>query len=259
MIDERCILNTLKSIRNSDMENNAFFLPRNWTDLLNGKHIINESLICALKYTENFNRLYYTAKNSDALYKIQNLLLSETKPTVVDILDSKPKNTGAYAVLTDIGFDEYSTFERMMVKKSETSSFFDDLVKTASLDMADEIYHLIVNEFDPINSYLPSRTEIYSAVKKEEILYIGDDKVQAFAYFENTNRATRTLRYLYTCKKYREKGYAERLMRQGMSRGGVKYTLWVDVKNAPARSLYKKFGFICDSLQDMTLIFNNTI
>ena len=252
------VLGALKNIQNKDMETNAYFFPVKWLELVeHNDYIINDNLICVLKEDDGFRRLYYAAKSEKDLNGIDPLIKRNgDKPITADILGEAPQKSGGCEYLSKIGFKEYSVFERMSVAKDKGAVFEDKDIKIADTSMADTIYETILDEFDPLNSHFPNRDEIHKAVEKGEITYIGNRKeIHALAYFENTNRSTVTLRYILTLPGHRKKGYARRLINCKILEGGViKYTLWVDSRNEPAKRLYHDLGFKSDGLKDVTLL-----
>lgn len=249
------ILSAVKKIRNQDMETNAFFLPGVWVEMIeNFKHICCDDLIAVIKEEKDVNRLYYMAKNRGVLNKLSQFVDEYPNEIIVDILSDKPQETYAYEFLSEIGFEEYSLFERRDIKKQDDDPFVDVRIKFADLSVADKIYELIRSEFDVKNSYLPTFEDIKRAIEKQEIVYIGKpEDIQAFAFFENTNRTTVTLRYIFVNSQHRNEHYGTVLLSYGMQRGSVRYVLWVDTVNEPAKHLYDKFGYKYNGLKDMTL------
>lgn len=255
MSDKNRILSVLKNIRNKEMETNAFFLPAVWNEILeDSEYVLNDNLIAAIK-RENMqlDRLYYSAKNKAALNGLIKLTNMHDGIIITDILSCIPEETGAYSFFLETGAEVYSIFERREVKKNTDTMCNNDRIKFADISMTDKFYNLIISSFDKFNSYLPKYDEIRRAIEKNEIIYIGEQSIEAFAFFENTNRTTVTLRYIFVMPEARRAHYASMLLDYGMQRGGIRYTLWVDTMNEPAKHLYGKYGYKYNGLKCMTL------
>ena len=115
---------------------------------------------------------------------------------------------------------------------------------------------LFDRDFDPLCEQIPSRTELKSFVREQQLLVLRDkDTLAGFLVYEMTGR-TWYLRYWYTDPAFRNQGVGSKLLKAALALGAesTRQILWVLSDNENAIRRYEHFGFTREPMNDCILI-----
>lgn len=204
-------------------------------------------------------RLVYYADGPEPLGKLPLLLQDEEKSVVADVVGRRETTDKQTLPMLSAGFHKYSTFIRMSAKTITPLPYDKSVcILPAKADDAQEIVHMLEDEFDPLFAHIPSENEIRSALKKGEISAVYDSaKIVGFTYFEVISNRNKCLRYFIVRKTYRGLGIGGALLMNEFVRanGTQSYYLWIGSYNNTF-SLYKRMGFVEDGLVDHIMTYH---
>ncbi len=203
-------------------------------------------------------RVYFYARDPEALKRIGKLLPRTGKPVIADVVGKEPAAGRTAEQLCSICFRPYSVFVRMVCSSpSELRSDGVENITLARPGEACEILPMLRDEFDPLFSHIPDVSELEDAIARGEItVYRIDGNIAGLAYFERVSGKYCVLRYFMVEKEYRGRNVGGALLHYTFSRGSADtvYMLWIGTYNK-TRELYRRIGFTYDGLTDHILEF----
>ena len=156
------------------------------------------------------------------------------------------------------GFSLHTSLQRMS-QVLKDNSFADILgIEFANEEDIDELSKMFCIAFDPISERIPSKVQLSKYIESQSILVKRmQNKVAGFAVID-IQKKTMYLKYLLMNPKFRRQGIADSLLKKAffLSKGCIRYILWVIKENQPAINLYKKFGYKFESLCNYTFVSN---
>lgn len=239
---------------------NLFATPDELRELLRdpGTQVsIDETLLLLSHEQDGVVRVYFYARDPDALGGLATRLPADRRPVVVDIVGRHAQAEATGQFLAQHGFRYQSTFVRLTARPYVLGgpAPTDGVRFARSAELA-EILRLIEGEFDRLNAHIPPLAEIEEAIKRSEVLVVDrGDGIEGLAYFQVTGPNDLVLRYFVVRPRSRGEGVGSRLLAyaQQVHPRDVRTTLWVGTYN-PALDLYTKIGFAPDGLEDHILV-----
>lgn len=212
---------------------------------------IEQNCICAydsqdslilINQTNGSNDLYFFSESWDWLKDIK-LLKDKYGQLVVSIVQHKADDLNKR--FDDYGFTVYRLYRRLRRQEyiSDNSSLLPD-IHLLEKDIP-QLLKIISDTFDVIGDHIPTKNELKDFI--DENLAIGlkeGDTIKGFLLFEDKGR-TSYIRMICVSKQYRGIHAADDLMKSylGIHESFKSFTLWYDIKNTPAYTLYKKWGY----------------
>lgn len=154
------------------------------------------------------------------------------------------------------GFTLHTSLQRMSQVLKNNS--FDDIseIEYANKDDIDELSNMFFSAFDPISERIPSKVQLSQYIESQSVLVKRElNEIAGFAVID-IQKKTMYLKHLLTNKKFRRQGVADSLLKKAffLSKGCIRFILWVIKDNQPAINLYKKFGYDFETLSNYTFV-----
>jgi ribosomal protein S18 acetylase RimI-like enzyme len=225
----------------------------------NGELFYDESNECILLLhpEKDFDYLFYLATGPEKVAST----LGRFKPERVAVFDYLFKGdcpTETLKAFRESGYEVYRKLYRM----SRTGLFPVDAGEVSpEVQMGKEedlpvVEALFERDFDPLCEQIPSREELQSFVRGQQLLVLREKDILAgFLVYEMTGK-TWYLRYWYTDPAHRNQGVGSKLLRAAVALGGdsTRQILWVLSDNENAIKRYGHFGFTREPMNDYILI-----
>ncbi|MBR5964590.1 MAG: GNAT family N-acetyltransferase [Treponema sp.] len=170
--------------------------------------------------------------------------------------DEERKNIETVAL--SCGFKLRASLRRMSFVLKE--NFFEDEqeITFPVLEDVDTLLEMFNLAFDPVSERIPARERLKEYIEQKSILVCKKPgRIAGFAVVE-IQKKNMYLKHLLTASDFRRQGIAEKLLKKAffLSRGCVRFILWVINSNEPAINLYKKFGYKFEALSNYTYVSN---
>jgi GNAT superfamily N-acetyltransferase len=214
-----------------------------------------------LYVTESGGNLYMLRKRTD--HTKLNFYITETESEITDIppctvteipyrtRDIGLKNASTY--IQSHGFELLFRRQRMSVSAKQSFGL-SEIVSPALPCELKHVYEIMFGCFDPRTACIPSGEAIQAAIVDQRILVYRDGVLPVgLLHYTRTKNGTE-LRHLAVEKDHQGRGIAAELVRHYLSIINGSSTVWVRVDNAPAVSVYKKFGYTEDGMMSDVLI-----
>lgn len=258
-MDSVALLQAINTLRKSKgFLSNAFLTRPQIEDILSKRQaavLTGNGLVLLFINEIDYYRVYFYAQNELALGQIKELLPRTEKPIIADIVGKDPQAQTLATLLTNVGFEQYSTFVRMTCDSPPDMDTVDySEVEIATHEDVDEILKLLYLEFDPLFAHIPRHEEIAAAIEKKKITVVRrENQLAGLTFFEETSANSICWRYLVVNPNYRGQGIGNMLIANMFSKNpAMKYMLWVGTYNS-AINLHKRLNFIEDSVIDYIL------
>ena len=232
------------------IENDSFFFTE-----------FNEKTACLVHRTSDAYFLFFYITNmselSQALLLVKNQFSGEKlafdwicRNEEESKLLSKECKVGDFSLHTSLQRMSQVLKENMFVNVSE--------IESAQKEDIDELHSMFYSAFDPISERIPSKEQLNQYIESKSILVKRvQDEIAGFAVID-IQKKTMYLKHLLTNSKFRRQGIADSLLKKAffLSKGCIRYILWVIKENQPAINLYKKFGYEFEALSNYTYVSN---
>lgn len=235
-----------ESIRARRNYSNCYMTPDYLEDMTeNGKIDAYEApdTLILIEKAQGRNNLYYFADSWN--WFISPVWKQYREPVVVSIV----LNTA----LPSDDFQNvriYKTYRRMRCIQGNVPN----LTKAAAeyCDMRDySVLRKMMDEtFDVLSDHIPEDSELYSMIEHKQIIcYRVGGRAAGFIIFEDKGK-TSYIRMVCIDREWRGTGIGNILMNMYFSihAGYKSFTLWHDIENAAAVSLYKKWGYSSEEI-----------
>lgn len=159
-------------------------------------------------------------------------------------------------ISTSCGFDLHTSLRRMSFVLKENIFEDDNDVTSAELEDADCLLEMFNAAFDPISERIPAKKQLKKYIKQKDVFICKKQgRIAGFAVVE-IQKKTMYLKHLLTNPDFRRQGIAEKILKKALflSKGCIRFILWVIDSNTPAISLYKKFGYNFETLSNYTFV-----
>lgn len=202
-----------------------------------------------LEREEGFDRCYYFLS---AAQEIERVKLDQ--PAVIEYVfrsQLSEKQEKEIALIEKMGFALGRKSGRLCVEPANLKRLSNDWSEVVCVERqdADECLRLFRASFDPLYAFLPTRIDLLEAISQGCVLCVKEEgRIAGVIYFQ-TERNTAELRLLACRPEYRGRGIGKKLVESfhARCRGKVRqFFIWVDMENAGAVALYRKFGYDYD-------------
>ncbi len=162
-------------------------------------------------------------------------------------------------ISTSCGFELHTSLRRMSFILKENIFEEDDDVTFAELEDIDCLFDMFNAAFDPVSERIPTKEQLKKYIKQKAVLICRKQRrIAGFAVVE-IQKKTMYLKHLLTNSDFRRQGIAEKILKKAffLSKGCIRFILWVIDSNTPAISLYKKFGYNFETLSNYTFVLKS--
>lgn len=201
-----------------------------------------------IEYRRELYYLYYTSNSWDWLSGL-DMLKEQYPQLIVSIVQRQTAETG----FGEKGYPVYKTYQRL---RSRGNS-----VELSEADYCNEqdkydLRKMMDDTFDILSDHIPTDEELELFVTNKQIICVrSDGKVAGFIIFEDKGK-TSYIRMVCVDKDYQGKGLADDLMKMyfGIHQNYTGFTLWYDIQNDKAGSLYKKWNYEEEGLYNIIFV-----
>lgn len=232
------------------IENKTFFFSK-----------LNDKSSCFVHKTEVASFLFFCIKDitdlSEALVTAKKNIPNET--LAFDwICRSEAEGDLLYKQCELGQFNLHTSLQRMSQVLKENPFEDTDEIKFANKEDIDDLRKMFCSAFDPISERIPSKVQLSQYIESKSILIKRAQNEIAGVAVIDIQKKTMYLKHLLTNPKFRRQGVADSLLKKSffLSKGSIRYILWVIKENQPAINLYKKFGYEFESLSNYTFVSN---
>lgn len=202
---------------------------------------IREAFIIIQK-EPTFHYLYFVCNSWEWLLSIEDI--KKEFPQLVVSIVQKGK-LDLQKPFLDYGYSVYKIYQRLRnIKISKADSMDIEVEYCISKDK--KALNVMMREnFDVLSDHIPSDQELDDFLREKKIICVRKKGTLAgFIIFEDKGK-TSYIRMVCIAQNFREKGIGNYLMEKyfAIHRNYVSFTLWYDMKNYPAYSLYHKWGY----------------
>ena len=225
------------------------------SDVLEGIHSGKYTIECSnplilFEKCTGYRRLYYFLSDNDRSFKLD---INVGEPVYGDI-SVKGDFSYSGSVFEQASLVPYRTYMRMRVFGGGNVYERPYEPVLAEAGDSEKIYAMIYSMFDPMADTLPDAKELNQLISKGNVLKIDiKDNIVGFLFFEDTGVRS-YLRTLAVDRDYRGKSIGFSLMSRYFEIHSLnvakQFTLWTDINNSAAISLYSKFGYTPDGVKN---------
>ncbi len=243
----------IKEIRQRRRFLNCQYSIRQIEELVHASKIFAYELENAFFLVENKGQLYNLYYLSDTMDWLQSLsvLKEQYSQMVISIVGKHLQEIET--IFSENRYFAYKTYQRL-----RCTDKLIDFANANYCDMTDKeaLRQMMDNTFDVFSDHIPLDEELESFIANRQIICVRDnDLVAGFVIFEDKGK-TSYIRMVCVDKGYQGKGIANELMKMYFYTHAEfsSFTLWYDVKNERARSLYKKWNYEDEQLYNLIYI-----
>lgn len=251
----------IRSIKSRHMRTNAMFSKKQLEEAEHGsgtRVIIGQDAAVVLVPDNTLLRVYYYARDEQALQEITTLVPSTKLTVTCDIVAKEPQGLILSDELSRHGFTFYAKFVRMTC----ATIYRDHEVDTAEVELAQaidtqEIIDLLHDEFDPITAHFPSITSVRKMIENEEVSIIRrDGRIAGFASFDSKNKKMACLGYVVVRNEYRKQYLGQKIWQHKiqMSPHIEQCYLWVNASCHGPIAYHERNGFASDGVVDYIML-----
>ena len=212
-----------------------------------------ETALLIVEKGEQINKLYYISVSWDWVCYIEEIKL-KYQPLVIslvqttEVIDKLP--------FLDNGYSVYKTYQRL--RRIESLSLGKEAVIADYCTKRDRrsLREMMDNTFDTLSDHIPTEGEMDELIKNENIICIRmDNTVIGSIIFEDKGK-TSYIRMVCVDKRYRGKGFGNKLMDTyfQLHNDYKSFTLWYDIENVAAYSLYRRWGYEKESMYNLIFV-----
>jgi ribosomal protein S18 acetylase RimI-like enzyme len=208
-----------------------------------------------LRNDDKFFRVYHLAENNLSL---EIALKSIPRNVYVsDLIDRPEHGDKIISSYIKSGFKAHTILKRMtLIKESKKIDFITNKKFIASTEDVLSIHSLLERQLDPYSEQIPNIEDIKREVQQEHILIVrhGSDVAGMIMYELRGHMAH--LRLWHVDNRFQGRGIGKSLMTIFLNRccQAHRILLWVIASNTRSVSIYERYGFVFDGLQDQIMI-----
>ena len=213
-----------------------------------------------IRVQNDFASLYYMLGDvsalSDTFVSVRDSIAFSR--IVADVVGPEAIRRKSCEAFAEVGFAKISELVRMSRKTPECGVVAAGGVSDAHASDIPSLKSLFADNFNPLVEQLPSERELAHWIGRDEILVVRDDGgvAHSFVIFD-LSPASLYLRYWFVSPQYRNQGVGSRLA-NGMFAKAVstrRQYLWVITDNDNAIKRYEHYGFTCEAMRNVTLLY----
>ena len=235
---------------------NCYFIAPEFYDKWKGQKFTaweTEEAFVLIEDCEKYRSLYYMCDSWKWLQEISQLK-KESSQLVVSIVQRNEYEFQKPFI--ESGYPIYKTYQRL--KKTVVNDVNESKITVDYCKIEDQVQikKIMEDTFDPFSDHIPSNLELVSFLEKRQIICIRENfDIKGFIIFEDKGK-TSYIRTICVPLTYRKKGIGNRLMQMYFSihsecRG---FTLWYDINNKAAYSLYNKWGYEKENMYNLIFL-----
>ncbi len=212
-----------------------------------------ETVFLIIEEKQSFHYLYYMCDSWEWIEDIQEL--KQQFPKLVVSIVGKKENE-MYKSFLQYGYSVYKIYQRMRKIASGEEIARGTYVEYCSMQDKDRIKDLMLGTFDDVSDHIPDDEELKIFLEHRAIICIRENgKIIGFIIFEDKGK-TSYIRMICIDHQFRGQGFGSCLLRTYfmIHCGCQSYTLWYDVNNFPAYSLYQKWGYQQENLYNYIFV-----
>jgi len=251
--DKQIVEQYIKVIKEKRIYSNCPFMPHQLEEKVQCGNISAYELKDAFLLIENKRALHYLYFFSNSWEWLGSLDIIKIKyqQVIISIVQKQIENTEA--VFLEKGFSVYKVYQRLRSKGNFVDSSDIDYCNIMDKSILKQMMECT---FDVFSDHVPTDEELEVFLERKQIICVREKgKVTGFVIFENKGK-TSYIRMVCIEKKYQGKGLANELMKMYFKIHGnyASFTLWYDMKNSIAHSLYSKWNYADESLYNLIYV-----
>lgn len=212
-----------------------------------------ETAFLIIEKQKDFNYLYYICDSWDWLQEIGEIK-KEFPKLVVSIVQRKENEL--QKPFLEHGYSVYKTYQRLRKTEKTGESEKGIVADYCVAKDKDRLKKMMQGTFDVLSDHIPSDKELDAFLEEKKIICVREnDIVIGFIIFEDKGK-TSYIRMVCIDHACRGKGIGSKLMHTYFQiHGGYKsFTLWYDINNSPAYSLYRKWGYEEEDMYNLIFV-----
>ena len=195
--------------------------------------------------------LYYMSEVLDWIKELT--VLKERFPRLVISVVQK-KTRDSEVLFEEHGYSLYKKYERLRCK----GNLIEDIEADYCNEQDKSILQNMMNDtFDVYSDHIPTSDELDLFISNQQIICVRDEdkEICGFVIFEDKGK-TSYIRMVCVSKDHQGEGLANCLMKMyfGIHQKHVSFTLWYDMENGRAASLYKKWNYEAEGLYNLIYV-----
>ncbi|BFH71639.1 hypothetical protein J27TS7_56320 [Paenibacillus dendritiformis] len=251
----------IRSIKSRQMRTNAMFTKNRLEEIelsSDLKVVIGQDASVVLIPDGSLLRVYYYARDEQALQELRRLIPSTDLTVVCDIVVKEPQGIRLSEELTRYGFTCYAKFIRMTCatidRDAEVNTAEVELAQTAD---AQEILDILHDEFDPITAHFPSLATVRRMIEDEEVFIIRrDGRIAGLTSFDSKNKKIACLGFVVVRNEYRKQHFGRKMWQHKIQNSPhiEQCYLWVNALCHGPIAYHERNGFVQDGVVDYIMI-----
>lgn len=194
--------------------------------------------------------LYYFCDSWDWLEEIKEIKKNHPR-LVMSIVQKKSQYD-----IQNYGYSVYKIYQRL--RKITNTVNFEDSIMTeyCTIEDTDTLKYMMENTFDVFSDHLPTNKELEDFISQKNIICVRiKNMVAGFLIFEDKKK-TSYIRMICIDEKYRGKSLGNQLMHGyfKIHTEDRSFTLWYDINNTIAYSLYQKWGYEQEDMYNLIFV-----
>jgi len=218
MKNVEAVADQIKKLRTRTGVTNIFLMGKKLNEFIASDDVTvarNDSLVLLKKKTPHCTRIYFFARNEDALADMASLITEDDiLPIMVDLVGKDDNPQRWCGILADNGFSHYITYGRWQGKTDKENADtltvpegIWDPVRLAQPEDADRIHALLEQSFDPLAYEYPDKEILAQRIENNEVYVTGvGGKIMTAFIGIIPNPRNCIMDYIVTDKTMRGKG-----------------------------------------------------
>jgi len=205
----------------------------------------------------DFYKMYFMVSSLNELDTLLNQVKLNKCITLELIKKNETFSCDLKELLAKNSFKDTFVLKRMStLARYKQLNNLNEVIQYCSLEDVELLKRIFKNKFNKYSDRLPSKEEIQTAVKSKSIIKLfNNEELMGFLWFLNKTSVSE-LKYLFIDEKYRGQNLSKVLVDQylHLTNDIKKKQLWVLSDNKKAISLYKKYGYSFEDLEDIIFV-----
>lgn len=232
-------------IKSRKKYSNCYFSMKDLYDKLQERRISayeTDTAFLIIEKAGQLDNLYYMCDSWEWIQGIKDIKKDHQR-IAASIVQKKESDN--QKMFLDYGYSVYKTYQRLRRTK-EVQPYGEDMITDYCTPKDKVRLRKMMNDtFDVLSDHIPTDRELDYFIRQKSIICVRmDDIVTGFIIFEDKGK-TSYIRMVCIDGAYRGNGLGNYLMKVyfQIHREYKSFTLWYDMNNKPAYSLYHKWGY----------------
>ncbi|GGG71912.1 GNAT family N-acetyltransferase [Paenibacillus radicis (ex Gao et al. 2016)] len=251
----------IRAIKSNKMRTNAMFTKKQLEELEHASGasiVIGQDSAVVLLPDSDLLRVYYYARDEQALQELAKLIPSTNLKVVCDIVAKEPQGLSLSEELSQYGFFCYAKFIRMTCKAIHRDPDINiSDVEFARVTDAEEILELLHHEFDSVTAHFPSLAKVRKMIEDGEVVVIRrDGRIAGLTSFDSNNKKVACLGYVVVRGEYRKQHLGHKMWQYKIQNSphNEQFYLWVNARCRGPIAYHERNGFIQDGAVDYIML-----